>query len=158
MDTQPKTSKSSMQKKLLVKLLTEGKILDINNLTACWPYYTFMGCPECGIRYPIREIEDLKCPVCAKKTIFVQVTKGMFHTWLNSGHTPKLDFDILSRRAEHEISYNAKRAIQNFISIRDWYHNWDAFLKGAWFLCEGEIQQCKYLLQEYLMIASDDCV
>jgi hypothetical protein len=54
-------------------------------------------------------------------------------------------------RAEHEISYSAKRAIERFLGLPDDGVDEVAFMEcaKAHSLCEGEVEKCKALLAEF---------
>ena len=62
----------------------------------------------------------------------------------------EIDSDRLMRRAEHEINYRARRAIEMFLPV------WKKDLSFAMFhvcanshcLCQGEIEKCKALMEE----------
>ena len=65
-----------------------------------------------------------------------------------------VDTDCLLRRAEHEISYGAKRAIEMYLPV------WEQGPSDALFdkcadvhtLCEGERQKCRALMREFDML------
>jgi hypothetical protein len=68
-----------------------------------------------------------------------------------------VDHDKLIRRAEHEISYSAKRAIEMYIPVWETQPAWYLFLKCAdkYCLCAGEIEKCKVLLSEFGMVEKE---
>jgi hypothetical protein len=65
-----------------------------------------------------------------------------------------LKADRILRRAENEISYCAKRAIEMYIPVWEKEPAYYLFLKcaEAWHLCQGEIEKCKALMAEFDMI------
>ena len=58
--------------------------------------------------------------------------------------------DELLRRAECEISYSAKRAIELYLPVWEKGPAWNLFLKcaQAYALCAGEIEKCRALMTE----------
>jgi hypothetical protein len=59
-----------------------------------------------------------------------------------------MNTDTILRRAEHEISYRAKRAIEMFIPVYDKDKSLVMFDKCAdhHALCRGEIEKCRDLM------------
>lgn len=142
---------------------TEQNIFDIDDLKGCWPWYSFMGCRPCGIRLAPFAATVPMCPKCGKHMHIFQVTEEEFAKWLEhqsrklalvARKPPKPDFDELIRRAEHEISYRAKRAIEMYIPVWEKEPAYYLFLKcaEAHVLCRGEIEKCRYLMREYGMV------
>ena len=89
-----------------------------------------------------------------------RVTPGMFNAWLLSGNTPKYIYNDLIRRAE-KITYSSKRAIESFLQSDgswDWEKSLTVFQQCARLhvLSEGMEEQCRHLLQEYLLVKQDD--
>ena len=66
----------------------------------------------------------------------------------------EIDPNAIMRRAEHEISYGAKRAIEMYIRV--WEkgpapHLFDKCAR-AHHLCQGEIEKCRVLMDEIGMV------
>lgn len=66
----------------------------------------------------------------------------------------RVNTDTLLRRAEHEISYRAKRAIEMYIPVWEKGPAPYLFEKCAehYVLCQGEIEQCRALMAELEMV------
>ena len=66
----------------------------------------------------------------------------------------RVNTDTLLRRAEHEISYSAKRAIEMYIPVWEKGPAPNLFKKCAevYALCQGEVEQCRTLMTELEMI------
>ena len=145
-------------------IVKNAKLFNIDDLQGCWPWTPLMVCRPCAIRWGTgTNPATSKCPKCGREMEFIHVTEEMFATWLEqkdklriliSGKRPKPDFHELSLRAEHEISYSAKRAIQMYIPVWETEPAYYLFLKcaQAHVLCQGEIEQCRYLMREYGMV------
>ena len=66
----------------------------------------------------------------------------------------RVNTDTLLHRAEHEISYGAKRAIEMYIPVWEKGPAPNLFEKCAehYVLCQGEIEQCRALMAELGMV------
>ena len=137
-----------------------SKVFNINYLSGCWPHYHFMGCPKCSISLAPFAISNPACPQCGKRMRVFKVTQEEFDAWLkrravmNYGKMPEPDINDLMRRAENEISYKAKRAIEMYWPVWEKEPAFYLFLKCAEnnALCQGEIDKCRFLMQEYGMV------
>lgn len=62
--------------------------------------------------------------------------------------------NAILRKAEHTISYSAKRAIEMYFPVWEKEPAWYLFLKCAehYHLCQVEIEQCKDLMEQFGMV------
>lgn len=133
----------------------------IDNLSGCWPWSSFMGCSPCGLRLSSFTATLPMCPQCGKRMHIFEVTEDEFTAWIERAgkfskvmrdNFPEPNFDQLLRRAEHEISYSAKRSIEMYIPVWKQEPAFNLFLKCAFSLSLGEIEKCRYLMREYGMV------
>lgn len=149
-----------------MSIVKSAKTSDFN-LSGIWPHYSFWGCKTCltqeaplgcGNDYPV-------CPKCKSRMEIISVSQSDFSEWLkihsvliNLLETDKINYNELMRRAEKEISYSAKRAIEMYIPVWEKEPSWGMFKSCAKYnaLCQGEIEQCQCLMREYGMVEEKD--
>lgn len=148
--------------------ITPHKISDFD-LTGIWPHHSFFGCKTCITQgelltncagYPI-------CSKCGKRHDIITVTEQDFTEWLakptfervlNGMDKKRIDYNKLVRRAEKEISYSARRAIEMYIPAWEKEPSWNLFRYCAkkLALCESEIERCQWLMREFYMVEESE--
>jgi hypothetical protein len=98
------------------------------DLTGIWPYSAFFGCKTClkQEEFTCNSSGYPSCPKCGERFEIINVTEQDFAEWLvkptlervlNRMEKKRIDYNKLVRRAEREISYSARMAIEMFIPL-----------------------------------------
>lgn len=120
----------------------------------------FFGCPCCGTMQKVGLARRMICPNPQCEG-FMDRRKVSRHPLMPGERidlpVAYLNDDQLLRRAEHEISYSAKRAIEMYIPVWEAEPAWNLFLKcaQAHALSKDKIEACKRLMRQFGMVEEE---